>query len=329
MVTRKDVAEYAGVSVATVSYVVNHTKRVSPEVEKRVRDAVETLGYRPNLVARSLVTKETYHVAMLVDNLKNSYYTSILEGAQSVANDYGYIVSSLLIDYANRNSVLELTARGVDGYIILATEKQKLKRLLKNQCWVMTDECDIILDYQQGMMEAVKSLKEQGHEKIAFLSGLHIADVSHHSRLKLLRKAMKKYGLTINEKLFIDGNPKQTTDEEAGMEAARRLLDTGEAFTAVIAINDLMAIGAIREFYLQGIRVPEDVSVIGCDNISETMYSTPSISTIDVQSFEQGRALMKKLISIIKDQPFEPVTITGKYIERESVAQCKQKNSSL
>ena len=72
MVTRKDVAEYAGVSVATVSYVVNHTKRVSPEVEKRVRDAVETLGYRPNLVARSLVTKETYHVAMLVDNLKNS-----------------------------------------------------------------------------------------------------------------------------------------------------------------------------------------------------------------------------------------------------------------
>lgn len=319
MVTRKDVARYAGVSVATVSNVLNRAQKVSPELEKRVRDAVEKLGYHPNLVARSLVTKQTRHVAMLVDNLKNSYYSTILEGTQAVASEYGYIVSSILIDYSNRNSILEMTTRGVDGYIILATEKQELLKELENQFWVMNDDVNMILDYRQAIYDAVSSLKIHGHKKIAFLSGLSMADESQHTRLKSLRGAMKQYGLAINENLFIDGNSKQTTDEEAGMEAARRLLNTGEKFTAVMAVNDLMAIGAIREFYLNGIRVPEDVSVIGCDNIQETIYSIPSISTMDVQSFEQGGLLMKKLICIMKNQPFEPSTIHAKYIERESV----------
>lgn len=320
MVTRKDVAQYAGVSVATVSNVVNRAQRVSPEMEKRVRDAVEKLGYRPNLVARSLVTKQTHHVAMLVDNLKNSYYSTILEGTQSVASEYGYIVSSLLIDYSNRDSILEMTARGVDGYIILATEKQELIKELENQTWVMIDDVNMILDYSCAIDDAVFSLKNHGHKKIAFLSGLSMSDESQHTRLKCLRESLRQQGLEINGKLFIDGNMNQTTDEEAGMEAARRLVASGEKFTAVLAVNDLMAIGAIREFYLNGIRVPEDVSVIGCDNIQETVYSIPSISTMDVESFEQGRMLMNKLICTIKNQPFKPRTIKARYIERESVA---------
>ena len=324
MATRKDVAEYAGVSVATVSYVMNQTKKVSPEVEERVREAIEILGYRPNLIARSLVTKRTNHVAMLVDNLKNPHNISILEGAQSLASSNGYMISSLLVDYANQDMFLSLTARGVDGYILLHPGKrEELMHILKDQHWVAADEGDLIIDCRDAIFQAVRSLKEHGHEKIGFLSGLSIKDEKKHYRLRNFKEAMLYYGLELNERLIIDGNAEQTTDENAGMEAARRLLETGEEFTAVMAVNDLMAIGAMREFQFHGIQVPRDVSMIGCDNIREGAYSIPTISTLDVKSFEHGRYLMKKLICKVEKKIFDPVVIRAEYIERESVADRK------
>lgn len=325
MVTRKDVAEYAGVSVATVSYVMNQTKKVSPEVEMRVKQAIEILGYRPNLIARSLVTKQTNHVAMLVDNLKNPHNTAVLEGAQSVANASGYMISGLLIDYANQDAILNLAARGVQGYIVFHPGKrEELIHILEKRYWVAADEEDLQINCRDAIFAAVKSLKEHGHQKIGYLSGLRLQDEKKHYRLRNFKEAMQYYGLPLNERLIIDGNEEQTTDEEAGMEAARRLLETKEEFTAVMTVNDLMAIGAIHELHLCGIRVPEDVSVVGCDNIRGTEYSVPAIATLDVKSFEHGRCLMEKLICKMEGRVFEPRVIHAEYIERESVAKRKE-----
>ena len=102
MATRKDVADQAKVSVATVSYVVNHTKNVTPEVRARVEEAIKELDYRPNMIARGLAMKQTQHVAMFVNNLKNPYYSEMLAGAQTVASEHGYIVSIIMIDYSNQ-----------------------------------------------------------------------------------------------------------------------------------------------------------------------------------------------------------------------------------
>lgn len=321
MVTRKDVAEYAGVSVATVSYVINHTKKISPEVEERVKAAIETLGYRPNLVARSLATKQTNHVAMLTDNLKNPHNIMILEGAQAVANRNGYMISSMSIDHANQDAILNLVARGMNGYILFhSRKKEKLMDIFKNYYIVVTDEEDLRIDCREAIFAAIKSLKNHGHEKVAYLSGLSIKDEKKHYRLRDFKEAMQYYGLVMNERLIIDGNAENTTDEEAGMEAARRLLETKEEFTAVMAVNDLMAIGAIREFYLHGLRVPQDISIIGCDNIKETRYGVPTISTLDVKGTEHGQYLMEKLICRMEGKIFEPRVIRAEYIERESVA---------
>lgn len=131
---------------------------------------------------------------------------------------------------------------------------------------------------------------------------------------------MQYYGLPLNERLIIDGNAEQTTDEAAGMEAARRLLETKEEFTAVMTVNDLMAVGAIREFHLSGLSVPGDVSVVGCDNIRGTEYSVPALTTLDVKSFEHGRCLMEKLICKMEGRFFEPRVIRAEFIERESIA---------
>ena len=118
MATRRDVAQRAGVSVATVSYVMNNTKNVTPEVRERVMHAVDELDYRPNLLARGLSTRETRHVAMLVDNLNNPHYCEVLSGAQEVASKNGYIVSVISVDFSNTRDVLDLASRWLDGAIL-------------------------------------------------------------------------------------------------------------------------------------------------------------------------------------------------------------------
>lgn len=323
MATRKDVAEYAGVSVATVSYVVNQTKHVTPEVKARVEEAIRELQYTPNLVARSLVTRKTQHVAMLVNNLKNPYYTEMLAGAQAVASKKGYIVSIIMIDYANPQAGLQLAARGLDGVIIATVQTEETAKLLEGNLPYAVPYGNLDFSYREGIFSAVKALKEHGHRNIAYLSGLHL-NPEKHVRYRNLMEALEYYELPYNEKLMVGGNSREETDEEAGIRAMRELLRRKEPFTAVFTLNDLMAFGAIKELNRKGFRVPEDVSVIGCDNLEMGRYFIPSISTLDVSSFEMGRYLMKDLIAKIENKPQSYKVIASSYIERESVNKCKE-----
>ncbi len=320
MATRKDVAERAGVSVATVSYVINHTKHVTPEVQARVEEAIRELHYTPNLVARSLVTRKTQHVAMLVNNLKNPYYSEMLAGAQKAASKRGYIVSIVMIDYANEEEGLQLAARGVDGAIIATVHSEETEQKLKGLLPCVLPS-DYELSYKDAIFHAVKSLKEKGHRNIAYLSGLHM-DAETHVRYRDLQEAFRYYDLPLQEKLMVDGNEREETDEASGAEAMRELLGRKVPFTAVFALNDLMAFGAIRELKNAGLRVPEDVSVIGCDNVEMGRYLVPSLSTMDVSTFEMGKYLMKKLITQINQKQGQCKRADAVYVERESVGIC-------
>lgn len=336
MATRKDVAEYAGVSVATVSYVMNGTKHVTPEVKARVEEAIQKLNYTPNLVARSLVTRKTQHIAMLVNNLKNPYYSEMLAGAQYVAGKAGYIVSIILVDYSNPKENIQLAARGVDGAILLTLNREEIAEYLneksiptvsanfQNGRLVQEENAGagVWIDYSKGIFEAVKALKKHGHKNVAYLSGLKISSESH-IRYEMLLAAMEHYGISFNEKLIVDGNQKEETNEEAGMVAMRTLLERKEPFTAVVTLNDLMAVGAMSELKKNGIRVPEDVSVIGCDNILIGQYFYPSISTVDIKPFETGKYMAKALIEKIEHKPEVSRKIVSAYIEKESVGDCK------
>lgn len=324
MATRKDVARRAGVSVATVSYVMNHTKHVTPEVQKRVEEAIQELNYTPNLVARSLVTRRTQHVAMFVDNLKNPYYTEVLAGAQSVASKKGYIVSLIMVDYANPGEELRLTARGIDGALVMTIHPEKMIRLLGEQIPSVTVGRCIELDYRRGVFEAVRSLKSHGHRQIACLSGIGL-DPDSNVRYRYLLEALEQYHLPCDETLFVGGNAREETDEQAGADAMRELLERDRPFTAVFALNDLMAFGAMQQLHRQGLKIPEDVSVIGCDNTQPGRYFIPPLSTIDVSSFEMGRALMKELIAKVEKKPDPRKVIRSSYLERESVGDCKKR----
>ena len=316
--TRKDVAKMAGVSVATVSYVINNTRHVTPEVRERVLNAVKVLNYHPNLLAQSLSTKKTRHVAMLIDNIQNPHYGRIMRGVQHAAQKEGYIVSVLSTNYSSKESMIELVSRGVEGVILALGFYQNEDFTGGLELPVVYEDETLRTDYRQAIFDIVETLKNLGHRRIGFLSGLPAA--SESIRCQDFLAALKHYDLEFNKELYIEGNG--YTDEKAGYDAAERLLDTGESFTAVFTLNDLMALGAMRKLSEAGLHIPNDVSIVGCDGIKSSAYTVPSLSTIQCHAFHLGEALMYKLISKIqpeKEVPIPDQVIQAEFIRRESI----------
>lgn len=300
MATRKDVALRANVSEATVSYVINNTKNITPEVRDRVLAAIRELNYQPNLVARSLVTKQTRHVALMVDNLKNPHYCEILEGAQSVASKSGYIVSVISTNVSDKEDVLELAGRGVDGIILaLGSKEMDYSEVssLHIPC-VRIDE-NVYVDYKQAIFDMVECLKLKGHRRIGFLSGIPISN-PNHTRYLFFIEALKYFGLEVNHNLIVDAHPLGNTDEDAGELAMKELLSRREEFTAVFAVNDLMALGAFKAVRDVELKIPQDISIVGCDHLKILDRIVPSLATLDANSFQIGCALMQLLIDKIK-----------------------------
>ncbi len=321
MVTRKNVALKANVSEATVSYVMNNTKNVTPEVRERVLAAIQELNYQPNLVARSLVTKQTRHVALMVDNLKNPYYCEVLEGAQSVASKAGYIVSVISINVSNKEDVLELAGRGVDG-IILALGNKVINdsSVLKIPC--VTSGDDICIDYRDAIYDMVECLKLNGHKKIGFLSGIPTGNPTH-VRYICFREALEHFGLEYYPNLTVDAEYNADTDENAGEIAMKELLSRKEEFSAVFAINDLMALGASKAIRDAGLKIPQDISVVGCDHLKILDSISPSLATLDADAFSVGCALMQLLIDILKGDPHSRQNITAKFLCKETISKSK------
>lgn len=315
---RRDVAALAGVSVATVSYVLNNTKNITPDVRARVLDAVKQLNYTPNLVAKSLATKKTRHVALLTDNLKNPHYCELLEGAQAAASDNGYIVSVIAADTSNAASIAELVGRGVDG-VINALDVAGIKALSGTGIPQVREGTHLRHDYYPAMLQAVHALYQSGHRHIAYLSAIPLT-TPDYGRLEAFKKALSANGLPCRPELLIENASGYKTDENAGALMADTLINSGRDFTAVITINDLAAIGAVRRFKERGLSVPGDVSVIGCDNIKILDYLSVGLSSIDTKAFETGRVLMSALMAQIRGDAWQVPLLVCDFINRESIA---------
>ncbi len=323
-VTRKDVAKMADVSEATVSYVINNTKNITPEVKQRVLDAIKALDYHPNLLAKSLVTKETKHIAMLVDNIQNPHYGRILRGVQHVAEEKGYIVSILSANYSSKAAMFELISRGVDGVILAVGSHTKDYSDLSLP--MAMENSTLGISYRQAIFDMIETFHGLGHRRIAFLSGIPLEHPSH-PRLHDLQDAMGCYRMDACPGLFINGTG--VTDENAGYEATDRLLARGEVFTGIFAINDLMAIGAMKRLWEAGLKVPDDVSVAGCDGISNTAYTIPPLSTIQSHAFTLGSLLMHQLLAEMhpeRELPPARQTIQAEFIRRESIGKASRGN---
>ncbi|WP_455817347.1 LacI family DNA-binding transcriptional regulator [Pseudomonas cerasi] len=332
MITMLDVAKKAGVSKATVSRVLAGNSYVSKTTQARVFKAIEETGYRPNLLARNLATNKSQNIGLVVTNTlyNGPYFSELLFQAATVTEQHG---RQLLL---------------ADGKHDARQERQAIEFLLDLRCdaiiiyprFLNTDELDEIIEqtrkpiivvnrqlekhpqhcvfaaHEQNTVDAVNYLVSQGHRDIAFICG---ADGSPTgiSRLNGYRAALQSHHIAFNAKRVAQGSWTPQSGYDAGLE----LLAGGADFTALVASNDDMAIGAARALYAAGKRIPQDVSLLSFDDIAMASFFVPPLTTVHVPVGEMIRHTLEKLVLMLDGQTGEPLpAFNGKLIVRDSVA---------
>ncbi|MFD0668349.1 LacI family DNA-binding transcriptional regulator [Ramlibacter sp. MAHUQ-53] len=286
-VSISEVAELAGVSIATVSRVLNGSKPVSPQTRQRVEAAVARLGYRANPFARSLMSGRSRLVLVLVPDFANPFFAGIVNGIEAVTLREGY-----KIVLSGPQSSLESVYEGmVDGVISMAHEPMPEALAQRGFPWIACSEflpdadvpC-VSIDHQQAAIDAVQFLINRGHRRIALLSAQE-DNTWAQQRHAGYEQALARAGLEVKPAYI---RVARGTDYNCGMEAAGGLLALPEPPTAVFAVSDTLAIGAIKAFRRAGLRVPQDIAVVGFDNIPLSEVFEPSLTTIAQPMHELG-----------------------------------------
>jgi DNA-binding LacI/PurR family transcriptional regulator len=334
-VTREDVAKLAGVSTATVSYVLNKSIKVKPSTRDKVLNAVKELDYKPDPIARSMITKQTMQLSIVLNNVANPIYSDMILGFEKKALEKGYFVNictgqSVIDEYFDN-----FVSRRIDGVFIEALpgrfHTEKVYQLVDAGINVimfghggadLRKVSSIENDYIYTLEKAVQYLWDLGHREIAYLSGLS-EDQSYDLRIQGYRKAMKSLNPSAEIELCFCSSGLTNTDIADGRRMACSLLDSGKSFSAVITTNDLMAIGAMQQLQESGLSVPDDVSVMGIDGASFGEIVTPRLTTMATDYYLLGIKAFELLYSSIKENKKGFYQNYPKLVERESTAQKK------
>lgn len=338
--TMKDVAAHAGVSLSTVSYVLNESGPVSPARKARVLNSVRALNYTPNESARSLKSSSSKTIALVIPQLTNQFFALLAQGVERVASANGLLVvlcSPETTEEAESQNIRLLKSQRVDGFIYLSafgTSLNSIVKLASHGPMVLVDEKipgldlpSVVSDSRRGAREIASYVIEQGHERIGIIGGPE-ALWTAQQRLAGYREALASAGHDLDNIPYLAGDYSQ----ESGVKLAEQLLkvDKKERPTALLCANDLMAIGAIEYCKGAGIKVPEDVSVAGFDDLPVASLLSPRLTTVRQPAVELGQRAANILLELLgknpvtqKDEQF-PTTLEI----RDSVAKLPRKKSS-
>jgi LacI family transcriptional regulator len=330
MATMKQVAEKAGVSTSTVSHVINNTRVVSPDVRARVLSIIAEMRYIPSAVARSLKNDKTHTIGMMVPNSSNPYFAELIQGIEDAAfkRSYNVILCNAYDDPKKQAAYLRvLMEKRIDGLILVASgADDELALLLRDQSVpiVLVDrevagvEADFIeSDHETGGYLATRYLIELGHTDIGCVSGP--ADLPPaRDRVAGYLRALKEAGL----KFRLDYLVRSDFTSEGGFRAFQQLLALNQPPTAIFASNDLMAIGGICAASEARLRIPQDLSVIGYDDIALASYSTPRLTTMAQPKYEMGQRVTRLLLERIMGGhlPLRRELLQTTLVERQSTA---------
>lgn len=327
-VTIREVAALAGVSHQTVSRVINQNERVSPETRQKVLAAIDELGYSPNATARDMARGNTHTFACLSPNLTDYTFASIIEGAETEARlDNYFLISSSAPDEDTFLCLVEqlVTSRRTDGLLVINPyTDQRYQHLPAGVPTVFigarpsSETVDAVaLDDRGAATMAVQHLLELGHRRIALISGPAVEDCTQDRQTAFLN-CLSAYGVSADPDLIVEGDWSATS----GFEAAVKLSHRNKLFTALFAMNDRMAIGAIRALRERGARVPQDISVIGFDDLPLASYFDPPLTTMRQDMFGIGREAARLLIRAVEqpDLPRRQLRIPAELVVRGSTA---------
>ena len=300
----RTVAALAKVSIATVSRTINNSPAVSERLSKRVWQAIEQLNYFPNTHARSLVSGRSRIFGIIVENITNPFFPELIQNFEEIAVAHGYeiLVSSSNGDPATLTTcVRRMLERKVEGVAVLrfGAEEPVLDQLAHRDIPMVLAEfrlddpkvSTILLDYSTGIHEAIRHLVDLGHRRIAFLAGPHKLH-SAITRENDYRAAMLQAGLRIENKWVIECDHTL----KGGVAGFTRLQALPSRPTAILCSNDMTAIGVLRAAYMGGLRVPDDISVIGLDDIDFAEFTLPPLTTIRLSRADLARSAFDALL---------------------------------
>jgi LacI family transcriptional regulator len=307
----RTIARAANVSIATVSRTINHIPTVNPKIAKRVWEVIGELDYFPNTQARALVSGRSRLLGLIVSEITNPFFPELIQGFEDIAVEHGYeiLVSSTNHDPKRMSHCIRrMLERKVDGVAIMTfgIEEPLLDQLAKRKVPLVFIDVGpkrsgislLKVDYLHGILQGVQHLAALGHTDIAFISGpatLHSAQ----SRLSAFSTSLKECGITPDPEWITEGNHTM----EGGIAATERLLAANATRmpTAIMCSNDMTAIGVLHKLYRAGLRVPDDISVIGFDDIHIAEVTIPPLTTVQMSRFELARAAVAALRAHIED----------------------------
>ena len=324
----RTVARLANVSIATVSRTINRVSTVNPRMAKRVLEAIAKLDYFPNTQARALVSGRSRLLGLIVSEITNPFFPELIQGFEDIAVEHGYeiLISSTNYDPARMalciRRMLERRAEGV-AVMTFGVEKPLLEQLAERKVPLVFVDVGperpgislLRVDYHHGIRQGVQHLAALGHRDIAFVSGpkrLHSAQ----SRIAAFSKSLAECAIVADPAWIVEGDHTM----EGGTDAMDRLLKSKHLPTAVMCSNDMTAIGVLHKLYRAGLRVPDDLSVIGFDDIHIAQVTIPPLTTIQMSCFELARAAVTALRAHVEEggEPKRQYKINTHLVVRES-----------
>lgn len=331
-ITLSELAKAAGVSISTVSRALNDSDHpVNEGTRQQIQMLAKQLGYRPNLVARGLKMDQTFTVGIIVDNIVSYFSPIIIRGIQDYLKTLNYFSVIINADWdpdAEIEAIHQLISRSIDGIIFVESMLRGSNPTLDlaNKPYVFVHRLfsgaysnSVLVDEHYGARLAVEHLAHLGHRRIAFINGPHNGphgwDASTN-RLIGYQDALAQLGVTYDPALVEEGD----WEAHSGYPAAKKFLALAQRPTAIFAANDLMGLGAIYAIQDAGLRVPEDIALVGYDDREIASLSRPKITTVSLPCYEMGQTSAQLLLSQLDNQTdtVEPIRVRGKLIIRES-----------
>ncbi|SFC14368.1 transcriptional regulator, LacI family [Alkalibacterium subtropicum] len=319
-ITIYDVAREAGVSMATVSRVVNGNPNVKPTTRKKVLEVIDRLDYRPNAVARGLASKKTTTVGVIIPDVTNLYFSSLARGIDDIATMYKY---NIILANSDKNEEKEvqvlntLLAKQVDGVIFMGnkiTDELRAEFSRSRTPVVLAGTVDpdeqvgsVNIDYEKATEEATTMLIDNGHKKVAFISESHEEPINGVYRLNGYKHALEKAAFPYEEELVLQSEYTYKVGE-----AVYEQLNKAGATAAVVA-DDELALGVLNAALDRGVNVPEDFEIVTSNNSKLTAMSRPRLTTVEQPLYDIGAVAMRLLTKLMNKEEIEEKTITLPY----------------
>lgn len=335
--TIKDVAKHANVSIATVSRIVNGLSGYSEETKKKVQESIEALGYQPNAIARGLINKRTQTIGVLFPEVSGMLSSEVLEGVENAAHDGGFSVIVCNTASSGKRTVKYLRLlqeKRVDGIIFASEdvkkeyykifEEMKIPVVLVSTASTQYDLPYVRVNDYEGAFKATEYLIEKGHEEIGMIGGSYQDPIAGIPRMQGFKDALQKHGLPFSDDHL-------TTNEgyrfQNGKESLPLLLKKLPNMTALFAASDEMAIGAMSAAHQLGVKVPEELSIIGYDNLKIAEMCYPALTTVSQPLKDMGQTAGEILVNLIKGEKKEAESryMPFSIVERQSVSDLRDK----